>query len=151
MEKFTLNLLWAKAQMLLTALGGWLGFFLGGADGLFIALLIFMGLDYLTGVLCALQGKKLCSAAGFRGITKKLLILFLVGAANLLDQHVISSGSALRGMIIVFYLSNEGISLLENASRLGLPIPERLKSALIQLHRREEAPAPDTKEEKPDE
>ncbi len=138
MENFTVELVWTKIQIAITALGGWFGYFLGGIDGLMIALLVFMVLDYITGVMCAVADKKLSSAVGFKGICKKVLILMLVGVANIVDTHVIGNGSALRGAVIAFYLSNEGLSLLENAAYIGLPIPEKLKAVLVQLHHREE-------------
>ena len=144
MSNFSLELIWAKIQIAITALGGWIGYFLGGMDGLMIALLIFMGLDYITGVMCAIIDKKLSSAVGFKGICKKVLILMLVGLANIVDLHVIGNGSALRGAVIAFYLSNEGLSLLENAAYIGLPIPEKLKDVLTQLHHRDEKTKEDT-------
>ena len=107
-------------------------------DGLLITLIVFMALDYLTGVMCAIADKKLSSTVGFKGICKKVFILMLVGLANIVDVHVVGSGSALRGAVICFYLSNEGLSLLENAGHIGLPIPERLKEVLEQLHDRKD-------------
>ena len=115
MRDFRIDLIWAKIQIAVAALGGWLGYFLGGVDGLLIALIVFMALDYLTGIMCAVLDKKLSSAIGFRGIFKKVLILMMVGIANIVDIHVVGTGSALRGAVICFYLSNEGLSLLENA------------------------------------
>ena len=97
MRNFSIDLIWAKIQIAITAIGGWLGYFLGGIDGLMIALMIFMGLDYVTGVMCAIIDKKLSSAVGFKGICKKVLILFMVGIANIVDLHVIGSGSAAAG------------------------------------------------------
>ena len=105
---------------------------------LLVALVVFMALDYVTGLMCAVAEKKLSSAVGFRGICKKVLILMLVGLANIVDLHVVGTGSALRGAVICFYLSNEGLSLLENAAHIGLPVPDKLKDVLAQLHRREE-------------
>ena len=136
MRNFSVDLVWAKIQAAVTALGGWLGYFLGGMDGLLIALLVFMALDYITGVMCAIVDKQLCSTVGFRGVCKKTLILLLVGVANIVDVHVVGTGSALRGAVVAFYLSNEGVSLLENAAHIGLPIPEKLKEILGQLHNR---------------
>ena len=141
MRDFHIDLIWTKIQIAITALGGWLGYFLGGLDGLLIALLVFMTLDYLTGVMCAVVDRKLSSAVGFRGIFKKALILIMVGIANIVDVHVVGTGSALRGAVICFYLSNEGLSLLENAAYIGLPIPEKLKEILSQLHHRTEKEA----------
>ena len=126
MRDFTIDILWSKIQMAVAAIGGWLGYFLGGMDGLMIALLVFMVLDYITGVMCAIADKRLSSSVGFKGICKKVLILMLVGLAHIVDLHVIGTGSALRGAVICFYLSNEGLSLLENAAHLGLPVPDKL-------------------------
>ena len=138
MRDFTIDIIWSKIQMAIAAIGGWLGYFLGGMDGLMIALLVFMALDYITGVMCAVADRKLSSAVGFKGICKKVLILMLVGLAHIVDVHVVGTGSALRGAVICFYLSNEGLSLLENAAHLGLPVPEKLKNVLSQLHGRED-------------
>ena len=138
MRNFSIDIIWAKIQMAFTALGGWIGYFVGGVDGLMTALLIFMVLDYITGLMCAMADKQLSSAVGFKGICKKVLILMLVGLANIVDLHVVGTGSALRGAVICFYLSNEGLSLLENAAHIGLPVPDKLKDVLAQLHRREE-------------
>ena len=136
MRNFSIDLIWAKIQIAITAIGGWLGYFLGGIDGLMIALMIFMALDYVTGVMCAIIDKKLSSAVGFKGICKKVLIMMLVGVAHIVDLHVVGTGQALRSAVICFYLSNEGVSVLENAGHLGLPIPEKLKDILAQLHNR---------------
>ena len=138
MHDFTIHLVWAKIQAAITALGGWFGYFIGGMDGLMIALVIFMILDYITGIMGAIIDHKLSSEEGFRGIFKKMLIVILVGVANIVDINVIGTGSALRGAVICFYLSNEGLSLLENAAHVGLPIPEKLKDILAQLHNREQ-------------
>ena len=129
---------WNTIQMVFAAVGGWLGYFLGGCDGLLIALVVFAVVDYITGVMCAVSDKELSSEVGFRGICRKVLIFFLVGVANILDVQVIGTGSVLRTAIIFFYLSNEGVSLLENAAHLGLPVPQTLKDVLEQLHDRAE-------------
>ena len=121
---------WNTIQLIFTAIGGWLGYFLGGCDGLVIALVVFAAADYLTGVMCAVYERKLSSEVSFRGICRKVLIFVMVGIANILDVQVIGNGSILRTAIIFFYISNEGIPLLENAGRLGLPIPEKLKMVL---------------------
>jgi toxin secretion/phage lysis holin len=125
-------------QLIFTAVGGWLGWFLGGCDGLLYALIAFVVIDYVTGVMAAVVDHKLSSEVGFKGIFKKVLIFLLVGIGHILDTHVIGSGSVLRTAVIFFYLSNEGVSLIENAAHLGLPIPEKLKSVLEQLHDRAE-------------
>ena len=102
------------------------------------ALLAFVVIDYITGMMCAVADKKLSSEVGFRGICRKVLIFLLVGIANVLDVNVVGSGSVLRTAVIFFYISNEGVSLLENAAHLGLPIPEKMKAVLEQLHDRAE-------------
>ena len=129
---------WTTIQVVFAGIGGWLGWFLGGCDGLLYALLAFVVIDYITGIMCAVVDKKLSSAVGFKGICKKVLILMLVGVANVVDIHIVGTGSALRSAVICFYLSNEGLSLLENAAHIGLPVPDKLKDVLAQLHRREE-------------
>ena len=138
MRDFSIDLIWAKIQIAFTALGGWLGYFLGGLDGLLIALIAFSALDYLTGVMCAIVDKRLSSSVGFRGICRKAIIFMLVGVGHIIDTHVVGTGAAVRTAVICFYLSNEGVSLLENAAYLGLPVPEKLKSILEQLHSRGE-------------
>lgn len=125
---------WTMTRVCFSLIGGWLGYFTGGCDGLMIALIAFVVADYVTGVMCAIVDKKLSSEVGFKGIFKKILIFILVGVAHLLDVHILGNGSILRTAVIFFYLSNEGVSLLENAGRLGLPIPTALKNVLKQLH-----------------
>lgn len=129
---------WNTIQLVFSALGGWLGYFLGGCDGLLYALIAFVVIDYLTGVMCAITDKKLSSAVGFKGIFRKVLIFLLVGIANIIDVEVIGTGAVLRTAVIFFYISNEGVSLLENAGHLGLPVPEKIRSVLEQLHDRAE-------------
>ena len=129
---------WNVIQMVITAIGGWLGYFLGGCDGLLFALMAFVVIDYITGVMCAINDRKLSSEVGFRGICRKVLIFLLVGIANILDVQVIGTGSVLLTAVIFFYLSNEGVSLLENAAHLGLPVPDAIKTVLEQLHDRSE-------------
>lgn len=129
---------WNIIQLIFTAVGGWLGYFLGGCDGLLFALVAFVAADYITGVMCAISDRELSSGVGFKGICRKVLIFILVGIANILDLQVIGTGSILRTAVIFFYISNEGVSLLENTGHLGLPIPEKLKLVLAQLHDRAE-------------
>lgn len=129
---------WNTIQFIFTAIGGWLGYFLGGCDGLLYTLLAFVVLDYLTGVMCAITDHKLSSHIGFKGIFRKVLIFALVGVGHLLDMQVLGSVGVLRTAVIFFYLSNEGVSLLENAAHLGLPVPAKLKAVLEQLHDRAE-------------
>lgn len=121
---------WNMIQLMFTAVGGWLGWFLGGCDGLLYALIAFVVIDYITGVMCAINDHSLSSEVGFRGICRKVLIFLLVGIANILDVNVIGAGSVLRTAVIFFYISNEGVSLMENATHLGLPVPEKIKVVL---------------------
>ena len=137
MRDFSIDLIWAKIQIAITAIGGWLGYFLGGLDGLMLALIVLMTLDYVSRVMCAIIDRKLSSAVGFKGVCKKVFILMLVGVAHIIDLHVVGTGSALRGAVICFYMSNEGLSLLENAAHIGLPIPDKLRDILAQLHDKE--------------
>ena len=130
---------WNTIQLIFTAIGGWLGWFLGGCDGLLYALIAFVAIDYITGVMCAVIDHRLSSEVGFKGIFKKVLIFLLVGVANILDVQVIGTGCVLRMAVIFFYISNEGVSLLENAAYLGLPVPEKIKTVLEQLHSRSES------------
>ena len=129
---------WNMSQVVIAGIGGWLGWFLGGCDGLLYALIAFVVIDYITGVMCAVVDKNLSSEVGFRGIFKKVLIFLLVGIGHLLDAQVIGTGSVVRTAVIFFYISNEGVSLLENAGHLGLPIPSKIKVVLEQLHERAE-------------
>jgi len=135
--------IWNKIQVALTMVGGFVGWFLGGVDGFLYALITFVVIDYITGVLCAIIDKNLCSKIGAKGIFKKVLIFVLVGVGHVLDSNVLGvagnpDASILRTAVIFFYLSNEGISILENAAHIGLPIPEKLRTVLKQLHNREE-------------
>jgi toxin secretion/phage lysis holin len=115
-------------QLLFTAIGGYIGWFLGGFDGLVYALVAFVVIDYITGVMVAVLEKKLSSNIGFKGIFKKVLIFTFVGIGHIIDFHIIKNGSAVRTAVIFFYLSNEGLSIVENATRIGLPVPEQLKA-----------------------
>ena len=127
---------WNWMQAAIAAFGGSLGYFLGGFDGFLYSLLAFVLIDYITGLMCAVLDKKLSSEVGFRGIFKKLLIFSLVAIGHIIDQSVIGEGSVIRTAVIFFYLSNEGISILENAAHIGLPVPQKLKEILEQLHNR---------------
>ena len=125
---------WNGIQLVFAVIGGWLGWFLGECDGLMYVLIAFVIADYVTGVMCAVSDKQLSSEVGFKGICRKVLIFVLVGMANILDMHVIGTGCVLRTAVLFFYISNEGVSVLENAGHLGLPIPARLLNVLEQLH-----------------
>ena len=130
--------IWNTIQLAFAAVGGFVGWFLGGCDGLLYTLLAFVVIDYITGVMCAIVEKTLSSAIGFKGICRKVLIFALVGIGHILDTHVIGSGSVMRTAILFFYISNEGVSLIENAVHIGLPVPQKLKDVLEQLHNRSE-------------
>lgn len=125
---------WNVIQMVFTAIGGWLGYFLGGCDGLLYALVAFVVLDYITGIMCAVADKELSSNVSFRGLARKVCIFVMVGIGHLLDTQIFGETGVLRTAIIFFYLSNEGLSLTENTAHLGLPIPEKLHAVLKQLH-----------------
>ncbi len=122
-------------QLAFTAIGGYIGWFLGGYDGLVLALVAFVVIDYITGLMVAVIEKKLSSEIGFRGIFKKVLIFSLVGIGHIIDCYLIEKGSAVRTAVIFFYLSNEGLSIIENASKVGLPIPEKLRVVFTELRR----------------
>lgn len=140
-----MKIVWNWIQAALAAIGGGLGWFLGGMDGFLYALIAFVVIDYLTGVMCAIVDKKLSSNVGFRGIFRKVLIFVMVGVGHVIDTQLIGDGSVLRTAVIFFYISNEGVSLLENASHIGLPIPQKLKDVLAQLHDRGEQKEDDKK------
>jgi toxin secretion/phage lysis holin len=130
--------IWSWVQFCITAIGGWIGWVMGGMDGFLYALIAFTVADYATGIMCAIVEKKLSSEVGFRGIFKKVLIFVMVAVGNLADRTFIGSGDVVRTAVIFFYLSNEGVSILENASRIGLSVPDKLKEILIQLHNKED-------------
>jgi len=124
-------------KLIISSIGGVLGAFLGGMDGLIYALLAFSVIDYMTGIMCAIDKKELSSSVGFKGIARKIIIFSLVGIANILDVYILGHVGVLRAAVIFFYLSNEGISILENTSKLGLPVPEKLQNILQQLNKEE--------------
>ena len=125
-------------QIIFTAIGGYLGYILGGLDGFIYALITFVVIDYLTGIMAAIVERKLSSEIGFRGIFKKVLIFLLVTVGNIIDKNLVGTGGAVRTAVIFFYISNEGISIIENSIRIGLPVPEKLKNVLEQLQNKEE-------------
>jgi toxin secretion/phage lysis holin len=137
-EDKTMRSIWTGIQIAFSAIGGFIGWLLGGFDGFLYALIAFAVIDYITGVMCAISDKRLSSKVGFKGICRKVLIFVLVGIGNLVDVYVLGEAGVLRTAVIFFYLSNEGVSLLENSAHLGLPIPQKLKSVLEQLHNRNE-------------
>ncbi|HEM3460746.1 TPA: phage holin family protein [Streptococcus suis] len=129
-ELLTLN------KILFSMIGGLIGSLFGELDGILYALLFFIIIDYLTGIFAAVVEKQLSSSIGFRGIFKKIAILFLVSLGHLIDTTIIKQGGTIRTMVIFFYLSNEGLSILENTVRIGLPIPEKLQAILKQINER---------------
>ena len=129
-ELLTLN------KILFSMIGGLIGSLFGELDGILYALLVFIIIDYLTGIFAAVVEKQLSSSIGFRGIFKKIAILFLFSLGHLIDTAIIKQGGTIRTMVIFFYLSNEGLSILENTVRIGLPIPEKLQAILKQINER---------------
>ena len=126
--------IWRAIQICIAAIGGACAYFWGGMDNLLITLIIFASVDYLTGVLAAIFKRKLNSTVGWKGILKKTIMFIVVGVANIIDVRLIGTGSGFRTATILFYIANEGISILENSARCGLPVPQRLKGILEQLH-----------------
>ena len=137
-----------KLELAFAAVGGVVGWFLGGFDGFLYALIVFVVMDYLTGVLAAGVRKDLSSEVGFKGIAKKVCIFVLVGIGNIVDTQVIHDGAAIRTAVIFFYLANEGISILENSTVIGLPVPQKLREMLQQLTE-EKHPQEDAETEAP--
>ena len=137
---------WNVIQAVFAAIGGWLGYFLGGCDGLLYALLIFVIIDYITGVMCAINDQKLSSAVGFRGLCRKVLTFMLVGIAHVLDVHILGQAGVIRTAVVFWALANNGLSIIENSTHLGLPVPEQLKLVLEQLHDRAEKSGDDVNE-----
>lgn len=117
------------------AVGAVLGFLYGEITGLFVAIIALMALDYVTGILCGIAAKALSSEVGFRGLVKKLMVLVIIAVGHLIDTYIIGTGSALMTAVILFFAANEGISILENAAKLGLPIPQKLRDILEQLRK----------------
>ena len=105
----------------------------GGWDGLMIALVIFIIADYISGVIAAAVEKNLSSEVGAKGIAKKIFMLLIVAVANIIDINVIGEGHTLKTVTMIFYICNECISLLENAGRIGVPVPKKLLDVLSQL------------------
>lgn len=122
-------------QMIVTVLGGYIGYFLGGWDGFLYALVAFVIIDYITGLMVAILEKRLSSEVGFRGIFKKVVLFSLVAVGHIVDSRLLQNEGVIRTAVIFFYLSNEGISILENTAKIGLPVPEKLKNVLMQLNK----------------
>ena len=122
-------------QMIVTVMGGYIGYFLGGWDGFLYALVAFVVIDYITGLMVAVLEKRLSSEVGFRGIFKKVVLFSLVAVGHIVDSRLLQNEGVIRTAVIFFYLSNEGISILENTAKIGLPVPEKLKNILAQLNK----------------
>ena len=112
---------------------GLLGWFFGGRDGFVNVLLTFVVIDYIMGLMAAYSRHELSSSIGFKGIFKKVSIFCLVGVAHVVDVHVLGDTATLRTTVSLFYIANEGISILENADELGIPIPQFLKARLLNI------------------
>lgn len=124
-------------QMIVTVMGGYIGYFLGGWDGFLYALVAFVVIDYITGLMVAVLEKRLSSEVGFRGIFKKVVLFSLVAVGHIVDSRLLQNEGVIRTAVIFFYISNEGISILENTAKIGLPVPEKLKNVLAQLNKEE--------------
>ena len=125
--------LWISIEAASAAIGGVVGWYVGGFDGFLFALIAFIVVDYITGVMRAIVDKKLSSEIGAKGITQKVAIFLIIGIAHLVDNYVLQTGAALRTAVIFFYMANECLSVLENSVGLGLPVPEKLREVLEQL------------------
>lgn len=121
------------------AVGAVLGFMYGEVTGLFWALIAFMALDYITGVVVAIIEKRLSSEVGFRGLAKKFLILVFVAVGHIADTYILGGTPAAMSAVMLFYMANEGISIIENAAALGLPVPKKLKDIMVQLKKESES------------
>lgn len=128
--------LWNVLSGVFAAIGLWLGLFIGPVNGLLIALIVFVLTDYVTGFASAIVRKELSSSVGFKGLARKILIFLIVGIANVLDVYVLNANAVLRTAVILFYMCNEGLSIIENAGEIGLPIPKKLKDVLAQLRKK---------------
>lgn len=131
-----MNKVWNVLSGVFAAIGLWLGLFIGPVNGLLIALIVFVITDYITGLASAIVRKELSSSVGFKGLARKVLIFLIVGIANVLDVYVLGANAVLRTAVILFYMANEGLSIIENAGEIGLPIPKKLKEVLAQLRKK---------------
>lgn len=132
--------IWKLLQAFFVMIGAWIGVFVGGLDGFLYALVVFVCIDYITGVTAAIVKHELSSAVGFVGIIKKILIFVLVGLANTIDMSVLQTPGVIRMAVIFYYISNEGISILENYTEIGLPVPRKVVEVLAQIRKRADEP-----------
>ena len=121
------------------AVGAVLGFMYGEVNGLFWALIAFMALDYITGVIVAVIEKRLSSEVGFRGLAQKFLILVFVAVGHIADTYILGGTPAAMSAVMLFYIANEGISIIENAAALGLPVPKKLTNIMEQIKNKSES------------
>ena len=121
------------------AVGAVLGFMYGEVTGLFWALIAFMALDYIPGVIVAVIEKRLSSEVGFRGLAKKFLILVFVAVGHIADTYILGGTPAAMSAVMLFYIANEGISIIENAAALGLPVPKKLTNIMEQIKNKSES------------
>ena len=121
------------------AVGAVLGFMYGEVNGLFWALIAFMALDYITGVIVAVIEKRLSSEVGFRGLAKKFLILVFVAVGHIADTYILGGTPAAMSAVMLFYIANEGVSIIENAAALGLPVPKKLTNIMEQIKNKSES------------
>ena len=131
--------IWNGIQVAFTALGGFLGWFLGGVDGFLYALIAFVVIDYITGVCLAVKEKKISSKIGAKGIAAKVLIVCLVALSYIVDTWILDSGEKFSSITILFYCANEIISIFENVNRFGLPLPRKFKEYLDGLKSKKSA------------
>lgn len=125
-------------DMVAATIGAALGFLFGEVTGLFWALLAFMVLDYVTGIINAVISRTLSSEVGFKGLAKKFVILIFVAVGHIIDTYILGGTPAIMSAVMLFYLANEGISIIENAARLGLPVPKKLVEIMEQLKKKSE-------------
>ena len=119
-------------------IGASVSYFVGGTDGFLYTLIAMVTVDYITGVMSAVVTKTLSSEKGYKGIFHKILIFALVGIGNMLDVHILKNGSIIRTAVVFYYIANEGISILENCTEIGLPVPKKLREVLMQLKQNQE-------------
>lgn len=133
----------SKIQIIIDSIAGVvgavLGFMYGEVTGLFWALIAFMATDYITGVVVAAINKQLSSEVGFRGLAKKLMILVFVSLGHIADMYVLGGTPVAMSAVMLFYIANEGLSIIENAGNLGLPVPKKLKDIMVQLKKESES------------
>lgn len=122
------------ARYIFTSIGTLITSILGGWDTVLQVLVAFVVIDYFTGVLAAWYRKELSSEIGAKGIAKKILIFVMIAVASLIDRTGVIEEPIFRTLACWFYIANEGLSILENTAKIGVPIPESLKKALLAIN-----------------